>query len=287
MTVNNYEEDATLISQALAGDKLSLEQLIEKHQNWIFNVALNMTGDADDAADVTQEVLIKVITSLKSFQGRSAFRTWVYRIVKNHFLNEKRAKYQAQTLSFDEFGAGLDSIPDETLPDLSAEIDKDSLVQEAKLSCMKGMLLCLTPEQRMIYILGEMFEFPDVIGGEIMEISKANFRVKLHRTRTQLYSFMDNKCGLINQNNPCRCARKTSGFIKLGYVDPENLHFQKDVVSTIENTLESKTAVYQDDVLPAYKELYQNHPYLNSPEGLQSIRTLLSSESIKETFNFQ
>ena len=209
----------------------------------------------------------------------------MYRIVKNHFLNEKRAKYEAQTLSFDEFGEGLDSIPDENIPELSSEIDKHALVQEAKLSCMKGMLLCLTPEQRMIYILGELFEFPDAIGGEIMEISKANFRVKLHRTRTQLYAFMDNKCGLINESNPCRCARKTSGFIKLGYVDPEKLRFQRDVLSTIEDVAESKTAVYQEDVLSGYQKLYQSHPYLNSPEGLQSIRELLSSESIKEAFN--
>ena len=69
-TDDNYREDEVLIAQALQGNKLSLESLIKKHQNWIFNVALNMTGNTDDAADVTQEVLIKVITNLKSFQRK-------------------------------------------------------------------------------------------------------------------------------------------------------------------------------------------------------------------------
>ena len=212
------EEDNVLIDQSLAGDKTSLEKLIKKYQNWIYNIALNMAGDANNAADITQEVLVKIITNLKSFQKKSNFRTWMYRIVKNHFLNEKKSKYNSATLSFDDFGGSLDSIPDESLGKYSFKASDELLVEEAKISCMKGMLLCLTPEQRLIFILGELFEFSDAVGSQVMEISKANFRVKLHRARTQLYDFMNHKCGLINKKNPCRCARKTAGFIKKGYV---------------------------------------------------------------------
>ena len=83
-------DDTVLIGQALKGDKKALENLIKKHQNWIYNVALGMVSDNTEAADITQEVLIKVITKLSTFKRKSSFRTWLYRIVKNHFLNMKR-----------------------------------------------------------------------------------------------------------------------------------------------------------------------------------------------------
>ncbi len=280
-------EDHILIDQVLAGDKIALESLVKKHQHWIFNTALNMVADPEDAADITQEVLIKVITNLRSFKGESQFRTWVYRIIKNHFLNEKRSQYTKATLSFDDYANGLNSIPDESLDDFSLEVDKSLLVEEAKISCMKGMLLCLTPEQRLIFILGELFEFSDSVGSQVMDISKANFRAKLHRARAQLYNFMKNKCGLINKENPCRCAKKTVGFIKKGYVDPVHLHFQKETLATIEKVAEHKTEVYQEEVETEYRKLYQRHPYLKGPESLQSIRELLSSNQIKETFDLQ
>ena len=192
---NSKKIDSVLINQSLAGDKNALENLIKKHQDWIYNIALTFVGDKNEALDLTQEVLIKIVTKLDSFNQKSAFRTWVYRIVKNHFLNMKRGKYETNSPTFEQFGQGLSQLQDESLSDYSYDAEEKLLVKEAKISCMKGMLLCLDREQRMIYIIGELFEFTDTIGSEIMEISKENFRVKLHRAKKQLYSFMDNKCG--------------------------------------------------------------------------------------------
>ena len=121
---------------------------------------------------------------------------------------------------------------------------------------MKGMLLCLDRDQRLIYIIGELFEFTDVIGSEIMEISKENFRIKLHRAKKQLYTFMDNKCGLINKANPCRCARKTAGFIKMGYVDPVRLHFQKGALAEINAVIDEKIETFSEKIIPNYQQLF-------------------------------
>jgi len=279
------QEDNRLIEIALDGDKVALEALIKKHQDWIFNVALTFVGDRDEAADLTQEVLIKVFTKLSTFKGNSSFKTWVYRIIKNHFLNMTRGKHETNALTFEQFGEGLDQLPNESLSNYTFEVEDKLLVKEAKISCMKGMLLCLTREQRLVFIIGELFEFTDVIGSEIMEITRENFRVKLHRAKTQLYNFMNNKCGLINKANPCRCARKTAGFIKMGFVDPVNLHFQKDRIADINHVLETKVKQYSGDVISDYQRLYQEHPFLQSPDKMDSIKTLLSTKSIKETFN--
>lgn len=278
-------EDNQLIESALKGSKTALEQLIKKHQNWIYNVALAMVSDKDDAADITQEVLIKMTTKLGNFKMESQFRTWLYRIVKNHFLNMKRGRYEMQPMTFESFGNDLDFIPDELVSDYHYKVDEKLLIEEAKISCMKGMLLCLDREQRFIFIIGELFEFSDTIGAEVMEITKENFRVKLHRAKTQLYNFMNHKCGLINKENSCRCAKKTVGFIKAGFVDPVNLYFQKEKISTVANTLIEKVNAYDVEVINDYKALYQQHPFVQSPDGLKSIRKLLSSKSIQDTFN--
>jgi RNA polymerase sigma factor (sigma-70 family) len=278
-------DDIVLIDRAIEGDRKALAQILERYQNWIFNVALSFVAHRDDAADITQEVLVKIVTKLSTFRKESDFKTWVYRIVKNHFLNMKRRKYEMYSMTFDSFARDLDEIPDEELLGSQFEVEEKILVEEAKLSCMKAMLLCLDREQRLIFILGELFEFPDTVGSEVMEISRENFRIKLHRAKQQLYNFMDNKCGLINKKNPCRCARKTSAYIKLGFVDPVNLYFQKDALATIDKVAQEKVESYTTEVFSEYRKLFGQHPFLKAPDSLQSVQALLSSEVIRKTFN--
>ncbi|WP_271769749.1 RNA polymerase sigma factor [Aquimarina algiphila] len=282
-----HDQDYFLIEKSINGDKMALEKLIKKHQDWIYNVALTFIGDREEALDIMQEVLIKVITNLSSFQRKSAFRTWLFRITKNHFLNMKRGKHERNTLTFEQFGQGIDNLSDESLNNYSYATENKLLIKEAKISCMKGMLLCLDREQRMIFIIGELFEFSDRVGSEIMEISKVNFRVKLHRAKEQLYNFMNNKCGLINKNNPCRCARKTAGFIKMGFVDPVNLHFQKNTINSINKIVEKKVERYKDEVVSEYQKIYQEHPFLKTPTDVLSVKKLLSTKAVRQTFNFE
>ena len=74
------------VDKVLEGDSKALDKLVDIHQAFIYNVAWKMTHSNEDALDLTQEVLIKVITKLSTFKRKSAFRTWLYRIVFNEFL---------------------------------------------------------------------------------------------------------------------------------------------------------------------------------------------------------
>ena len=79
--------DAELVEQAKNGDRTALEKLVLRHQAWIYNIAVRMVFQPHDAEEVTQEVLVKVITKLSTFKGESKVRTWLYRIAANHVLN--------------------------------------------------------------------------------------------------------------------------------------------------------------------------------------------------------
>src|SRR5260370_42011875 len=112
-------EEEALVMGARSGDRQALEDLIERHQGWIYNSAVRMLYHPQDAEDETQEILIKVLTRLSSFEGRSSFRTWLYRIVVNHVLNMKRGRAEAQraTIDFAPYGAALDASRDLGLRD--------------------------------------------------------------------------------------------------------------------------------------------------------------------------
>ncbi len=215
------QADAELVERARDGDRAALEKLILRHQAWVYNIALRMVFQPEDAEEVTQEVLVKAITRLDSFKGESRFRTWLYRITANHVLNMRRRGGESVPHTFASYAAAINGTPDLDLPDpRTVPVDVPLLVEEAKVSCTTGMLLCLDRRQRLVFTLGEIFGASDAVGGEILEMSPGNFRQSLARARRDLYRFMNDQCGLVNPGNPCRCPKKTRGFVEAGHVDP-------------------------------------------------------------------
>src|SRR3954453_12006974 len=174
--------DAELVEQARNGDRTALERLILRHQAWVYNIAVRMVFHPQDAEEVTQEVLIKAVTRLSTFQGNSQFRTWLYRIAANHVLNMKRRGGELRPQTFASYAAAINDTPDLDLPDpKSVPVDVPLLVEEAKLTCTTGMLLCLDRRQRLVFTLGEILCVSDTVGGEILEMSADNFRQGLAR----------------------------------------------------------------------------------------------------------
>lgn len=242
-----------------------------------------MVHHPEDAKDATQEVLIKLFTRLSAFDGRSSLRTWLYRIVVNHLLNMKRSRAESRGITFEEYGHALDSTPDAELPDTQAvPADIQLLIAEARIGCTTGMLLCLDREQRLIFILGGIFGVSDVVGAELLELSRDNFRQKLSRARRDLQNFMQDKCGLVNTANPCRCVKKTRGFITAGHIDPSNLRFAQERVIRVRDV----AARVSDEITgldAAYAEVYRDHPFQNSPDFVAAMTELINRSEFRST----
>ena len=268
-------DDLALVRRIEAGDREALEALIVRHQPWIYNIVVRMVYDPRDAEDATQEVLIKVLTKLSTFEGRSRFRTWLYRVVVNHVLNMKRARAEEGEWTFQKYGDGLANAPDAELPDPSSiPVDLQLLVDESRITCTSGMLLCLSREQRLAYILGEIFGVSDAVGAELLDTTRDNFRQKLARARRDLHNFMQDKCGLVNRANPCRCAKKTQVFMAAGYVNPASLLFARPHLRRVRD-MAPRVHDQLDALDMAYAEIYRAHPFLPPPDVAAVIRTLL------------
>ena len=104
-------DDLDLVQRSQNGDRDALETLVRRHQDWIYNIVLRMVYHPQEAEDATQEVLIKLLTKLSTFEGRSSFRTWLYRMVVNHVLNMKRARAKPRSGPSRKYGAGAGQHP--------------------------------------------------------------------------------------------------------------------------------------------------------------------------------
>ncbi len=133
-TYNNDKPDSLLVSEILNGNKESLNGLILRHQPFIYNIAWKMEGDPSKAEDLTQEALLKIISNLSSFKNESTFRTWAYRIVRNHFLNDLKKPSQQFASNFEELGMLLDASPSSDLSgDNSGEYNTTFFYEDGKL----------------------------------------------------------------------------------------------------------------------------------------------------------
>jgi RNA polymerase sigma factor (sigma-70 family) len=271
--------DEELVVKAQAGDRDALESLVRRHQAWVFNIALRMMWRRDLAEDATQEILIKVVTKLSTFRAQSEFRTWLYRIAVNHLLNLRKSEIEQKLSTFTDLSRALDATPELDLPDpQTVPVEMPLLIHEAQVGCMSGMLLCLDRRQRMAFILGEIFGVNSDLGADVMEISSDNFRQLLSRARRDLYQFMQNKCGLINSANPCRCAKKTRGFMQMGFLDPDNLQFTKTRLARIDEVAPDRLSELES-LDRQHAELFREQALLAPPNIASKLRELIKQSS--------
>lgn len=141
----DYDEsrERVVIEEAQQGSGAAIESLIKKHQHFVYDVALKLVRDQEDAADLTQEVLVKVLTKLPLFSFKSSFRTWLYRIVVNQFLNTKRRKIEKDLYPFEALG----EIANDLYKDVEMSLAERSICAEeiryARDKRMASTLLCL------------------------------------------------------------------------------------------------------------------------------------------------
>ncbi|MEO1254433.1 MAG: RNA polymerase sigma factor [Bacteroidota bacterium] len=278
------EDDRSLIKKAVGGSKESLEKLLKKHQPFIFNIAWKMVQNPNDAQDITQEVLIKVTTKLAQFKGESQFRTWLYRIVANHFLRMKKIGREEVITDFQTFGNVLDTFENVELTELEQR-EREAEIKEMNLACMSGMLLCLTRDQRMVYILGELFNADHSVGSEILGISKQNFRVRLSRARKDLFHFMNNKCGLVNKANPCRCYKKVTVLMENKRIDSKNLLFNRQEYESFQKYISKDSDDCLSIVEEQYRQLHDRLPFKEKFDRKTFLDEIISDEKVVRLFN--
>ncbi|MEL6559608.1 MAG: RNA polymerase sigma factor [Bacteroidota bacterium] len=260
------------IERALLGDRKALESVVDQVKNLIYNLSLKMLLFPEDAEDATQEILIKMITHLSTFQRKSSFQTWVYRIASNYLITEKsKKKYQAKRISFEAYSNQIDTGLSDKVLYTSNMGEINLLEEEVKVSCTHGLLHCLNPANRLIYILGDLLDLNSVEAAEILEITPTSFRKQLSRSREKIRSFLTAKCGLVNIENPCRCKRKIDFLIDQDMINPKALRFAHYTNRSID-------LMNKIDLLDKSLSVFRSVPVVETPDkALKEVRQLIQS----------
>ncbi len=263
------DQEAELVRKAQAGDRQALNELVATIKDMIFDLAARMLGSPSDAEDATQEILIRLVTGLRDFRHESSLRTWAYRVAANHLLTSRRRKAEEKVDSFEAMEELLAPALESPLPPLEDGV----LVNEAKLRCTSGMLLALDRDHRLAFIFGEVLELPSEEGAEVLGIQVEAFRKRLSRARSRMAEFVNNTCGLVNPERPCRCARQAACAVQAGFLAKDHL-----VWASLPVRSKEQQAVHELDELTRATEVFRSLPaWVAGPGVVQGLRSLLES----------
>ena len=176
-----------IIEKVLGGDANAFEDLVLKYEKTVYNLALRMMGDRDDASDMTQEAFIKAYGSLSSFRGDSKFSVWIYRITTNvclDFLRSKSRKQQVSlTVSDDDEDAQLD------IPDPKADPEQQ-LIKKISMQSVEEGLKTLPDKQRQILVMRELGGMSYAEIGKALSIEEGTVKSRIFRARKRLCTFL-------------------------------------------------------------------------------------------------
>lgn len=209
-----------LVACAVLGDKGAAKEVVLRIQDPIYGLALRILGHPADAEDASQEILMVVLTHLASFRGESAFRTWVFRVAARRLLRIKRGRLEHESFEVIEERIRQGSaVEASTMP----EAELSLLAREVEIGCTQAMLLSLDRDERLAFVLAEVFELSGDEAAGALEIEPSAYRKRLSRARTRLTEFIKRVCGLVDADNACRCARQVPIARAAGLLDPARL----------------------------------------------------------------
>jgi RNA polymerase sigma-70 factor (ECF subfamily) len=182
---SEQRDEQQMIASILAGESHLFHELIRPYERGVYLMALSFLKNEEDAEDAAQEAFLKAYRNLSSFRGESKFGTWVISIT----LNEARSRLRRMKA---EPMKSLDEPPDEggdVSPALLRdwrEIPSESLERREMRQVLQEAIGGLPPIYREIFLLRDVEELSIAEAAEVLQISAASVKVRLHRARMML-----------------------------------------------------------------------------------------------------
>ena len=178
-------DDLTLVTESREGSTKAFEAIVDKYQRVIFNVALRMLGNYDDAQDITQVVFIKAYENLRTFNPKYKFFSWLYRIAVNEATNSLNLRKRNEPLVYDP--VARDKNPEERYDD--AELSRN--IQKA--------LMELNPDSRIVLVLKHFQDCSYREMSYILDIPEKTVKSRLFTARQLLGNILMRR-GLVDHD---------------------------------------------------------------------------------------
>ena len=176
--------EEALVRDFQGGDLEAYDKIADIYQKKIYGLSFNLTRNQMDAQDVTQEVLLTLFRKIHTFQGKSAFSSWVYRITLNASYMKLRSKKKEPNVSIDELmpsfnGAGFQQ---EKIQDWSENTESLLFTNETRDVISKAIDL-LPEKEKVVFLLRDVEGLSTEKAGEILDLTVPAVKSRLHRAR--------------------------------------------------------------------------------------------------------
>lgn len=183
------EEEKRLVQRAMKGSEAAFEELVRSNEKLVYNAARKLTGNPDDAFDVSQEAFIKAYNNLGSFRGDSRFSVWLYRLTYNCAMDFLRRNRDSNVMSMTaEDGGDIQiNVPDSApLPEEEAE--REELRREVREAVMS-----LDEDKRRVIVMREFNDMSYTDIAEALGIEEGTVKSRLARARAALAEILMNR----------------------------------------------------------------------------------------------
>mgnify|MGYP005758683759 CR=1 FL=1 len=179
------EKTDILIKSALKGDMQSFEELIYQYEKKVYNVALRVFKNPEDAKDISQDVFIKIYKNLDKFDNKSSFSTWIYRITTNTCIDELRKRKGKETVSIDNDIEDDEGRFKREFADNEPTPEEKVISKEGESEIIKSMNT-LSDEHRTIIVMRDIEGLSYTEISEIIGVSIGTVKSRISRARLQL-----------------------------------------------------------------------------------------------------
>ena len=192
-TVNNQnrklvkDDDFDLIQAINSGQTEKFHDLVKRYEQKLYNFSLRMCRNPSDAEDMIQDTFLNVFKYLKNFRYETKFKNWLYKVAASTCIKKRRKSKFApdKELSLDEFLPNDEAEKPDTVPEW-AMLPLDKLLNDELSGVINKTILALPKKYRVVIILRDIEGFSTAETAQILNLSPANVKVRLHRARLYL-----------------------------------------------------------------------------------------------------
>jgi RNA polymerase sigma-70 factor (ECF subfamily) len=199
------QEEAQLVEKAQLGDSLAFGSLVEPWRKPLFGYIYRMVMLRQDAEDLLQDVLVRVLEGIRTYRGEARFKSWLFGIATHvcldHLRAKKRWRVEAQLIGEKEATADPQRV--EGLTALMQQPGFSFEIREHIAFCFSCIARTLPPEEQAALMLKEVLGFTGEEAAGILGVSEPVFRHRLSAGRAKMIADYDGLCALINKTGMC------------------------------------------------------------------------------------
>src|SRR5580658_439607 len=217
------QEEAQLVEKAKQGDSMAFGSLVEPWRKPLFGYIYRMVTLRQDAEDLLQDVLVRVLENIREYRGEARFKSWLFGIATHvcldHLRHKKRWRVEAQLIGEQEAMASPGAY--EMLVDLTRAPEFRFEIREHIAFCFSCIARTLPPEEQAAIMLKEVLGFTNEEAASMLDVSEPVFRHRLSAARAKMTEDYEGLCALINKSGLCYQCSGLQAVAPDGHHGPE------------------------------------------------------------------